>query len=84
MIYNYDFGNYINDINSNSGFSLGQLLNEDLKTFQVLVTDQYEEVMSRRKMNSPEILQISEYHKSEVANSELHKLFWPKKKSYSI
>lgn len=78
MKFQYNFNKFISDINNSSGISVGELSKEDCKIFQSIVYDQYIEVISNVENSLEKYSEISEYHNSRIANTDLHKQLWPK------
>tara|TARA_B110000037_G_C16936418_1_gene430816 strand:- start:7 stop:735 length:729 start_codon:yes stop_codon:yes gene_type:complete len=69
----------LSEVNSNSGFGIYKLSKQDLKIFQSLVLEQYLEIVSSENSNLDKDFDISEYHNTKIANTDLHKKLWPKK-----
>ena len=78
MTLKYDFNKFVNEVNAWSGYSNGNLSAEDLEVFRSLVFEQYAEIVSGYDDSLGANFKINEYHKSKIANSELHKKVWPK------
>ena len=78
MNHKYDFNKFVNEVNAWSGYSNGNLSAEDLEVFRSLVFEQYAEIVSGYDDSLGANFKINEYHKSKIANSELHKKIWPK------
>ena len=79
MVHQYDFTKMLSEVNGNSGFGIYKLSKEDLKLFQSLVLEQYFEIVTSKNVNLDENFDISEYHNTKIANTDLHKKLWPKK-----
>lgn len=78
MEFRYDLKKFVNDVNGDLGFSVGNLYEEDLAVFKQLVVEQYKQVFLNFENNPAEVFKINEYHKSKIAQSDIHKKLWPK------
>ena len=76
----YNFQKYIDAACGDTGYYIGHLTNKDVKVFQNIVGNQYQQILkSYESIFSKKIVDINSYHTLDIAKSSHHKKLWPKK-----